>query len=370
MKFLHTADWQMGMRAESVGRLADRVRAERLAAAQRVVEVAREQGAGRILLAGDVFENNAVDRLLVSKVGEILRSFPGEVHVIPGNHDPWTPGCVWEHPVWAEAGNITIHTANAPVDLGDGWLFPCPLREKYSTRDPTSWIDARALEKPAIGLAHGNVEGIPSGEPDYPIARDAAMRCGLDYLALGHWHSFASYEDVDGGCRMAYAGTHETTRFGERDSGNVVLVELAGRGVAPRLTPIRTGALEWRVFEHAVDQPAALEAIARELNGLDHPETTLVRVQLRGILFPEDRPGLRRIEEVLGSRFLFGALDATGLVPAPDGAGWIEALPAGAFREAAFELRARAAQSAAADERAVATQALLQLFDLHERSRL
>jgi DNA repair exonuclease SbcCD nuclease subunit len=69
MKFLHTADWQMGMKADSVGLMAERVRDERLEAAKRVVQSAKEQGAGMILLTGDVFEDNAVDRLLVRKVG-------------------------------------------------------------------------------------------------------------------------------------------------------------------------------------------------------------------------------------------------------------------------------------------------------------
>jgi len=36
MKFLHTSDWQMGMKADSVGLMAERVRAERLEAAKRV----------------------------------------------------------------------------------------------------------------------------------------------------------------------------------------------------------------------------------------------------------------------------------------------------------------------------------------------
>jgi DNA repair exonuclease SbcCD nuclease subunit len=38
MKFLHTADWQMGMRAESVGKMADHVREERLATAPQLIE--------------------------------------------------------------------------------------------------------------------------------------------------------------------------------------------------------------------------------------------------------------------------------------------------------------------------------------------
>ena len=52
MKFLHTADWQMGMRAESVGKMAERVREERLAAAQRVVQAARDHNAEMLLLTG------------------------------------------------------------------------------------------------------------------------------------------------------------------------------------------------------------------------------------------------------------------------------------------------------------------------------
>lgn len=369
MKFLHTSDWQIGMKAESVGRMAERVREERLEAAKRVVQAARDNGAEMIVLTGDVFEDNAVDRLLVRKIGEILRSFPGPVYIIPGNHDPLVPGSVWEHSVWKDAANINVFSKSEPVELDGCVLFPCPLHEKYSTKNPTSWINAKDVTKPAIGLAHGNVEGIPNGEPDYPIPRDAANRLGLDYLALGHWHSFARYDADDGVCRMAYAGTHETTKFGERDSGNVVIVEIAQRGSPPKLTRIKTGRLDWRTVERTIDQPQTLEALVEELGKLDPPDVTLVRVFLAGVLFPEDRHPLVRIEELLASRFLFGSLDTSSLIPAPDGEGWIESLASGSFREAAVKLRSQAAQSANPEQRAVATQALLQLFELHERSR-
>ena len=256
-----------------------------------------------------------------------------------------------------------------PVELESCILVPCPLYEKYSTKNPTTWINAKDVTKPAIGLAHGNVEGIPNGEPDYPIPRDAAARLGLDYLALGHWHSYARYDADDGVCRMTYSGTHETTKFGERDSGNAVLVEIAGRGAPPQLTPVKTGRLDWRTIERTIDQPQSIDPLVAELGHLASPDTALVRVILGGVLFPEDRHALVRIEELLASRFLFGSLDAAALIPAPDGEGWIESLPSGSFREAAVKLRAQAAQSASPDERAIATQALLQLFELHERAR-
>jgi DNA repair exonuclease SbcCD nuclease subunit len=369
MKFLHSSDWQMGMKAEGVGRVAERIREERLEAARRVIQVARDAGAEMIVLTGDTFEDNAVDRLLIRKVGEILKAFGGPVYVISGNHDPMVPGSVWEHGVWSEASNLHVLARAVPVELEHCVLFPCPLREKYSTRNPTSWIQASGCEKVAIGLAHGNVEGLPNGEPDFPIPRDAPTRLGLDYLALGHWHSFARYDGPDGGCRMAYSGTHETTKFGERDSGNAILVEIDGRGVSPRLTPIKTGRLEWRTLELRVDQPHCLQAMAGELDQMPRADSTLVRVALSGVLFPEDRQALARVDELLAGRFLFGSLDTTGLSPAPEGEGWIETLPSGPFRDAALKLRGQASQSLDPQQRAIATQALLQLFELQERAR-
>lgn len=369
MKFVHSSDWQMGMKADAVGRVAERVREERLEAAKRVVQMARNADAEMILLTGDTFEDNAVDRLLIRKVGEILKSFGGPVYLISGNHDPMVPGSVWEHGVWNEASNLHVLARTEPVELERCVLFPCPLREKYSARNPTSWIQAADCGKVAIGLAHGTVEGLPNGEPDFPIPRDAPSRLGLDYLALGHWHSFARYEGPDGGCRMAYSGTHETTKFGERDSGNAILVEIDGRGVSPRLTPLRTGRLEWRTLELRVDQPHCLQAMAGELDQMPRADSTLVRVALSGVLFPEDRQALARVDELLAGRFLFGSLDTTGLSPAPEGEGWIETLPSGPFRDAALKLRGQASQALDPQQRAIATQALLQLFELQERAR-
>ena len=169
---------------------------------------------------------------------------------------------------------------------------------------------------------------------------------------------------------MAYSGTHETTKFGERDSGNAVVVEIEQRGSPAKLTPVKTGRLDWRTIERTVDQPHSLEVLIEELGKIDQPASVLVRVLLEGVLFPEDRQALVRIEELLASRFLFGFLESSRLIPAPDGEGWIESLSSGAFREAAIKLRSQAAQSANPEERAVATQALLQLFELHERSRV
>lgn len=189
MRFLHTADWQIGMKAAHVGAAGERVREARLEAARRVVEVARAEGAEFILVAGDVFEDNAVDRGLVQRTADVLADFKGLVFLIPGNHDPLGPGSVWDHPAWRGRDTLRVLREPEPVDLPGGTLYPCPAREKRSRMDPSAWIDAGDAPGIRVGLAHGTVEGVRQDEPDYPIPRDAAERAGLDYLALGHWHS-------------------------------------------------------------------------------------------------------------------------------------------------------------------------------------
>ena len=369
MKFLHTADWQIGMKAAHVGAVGARVREARLEAARKVIEAAAAHGAEFILVAGDTFEDNGVDRVLVQKAADILGRSAVPVYVIPGNHDPLVPGSVWDHPAWREQEKIRVLKAPEPIEVPGGTLFPCPVLEKHSRKAPTAWIDAAQAGGIRIGLAHGTVEGMPQAAPDHPVPRDAAFRAGLDYLALGHWHSTATYEDPAATARMAYSGTHETTRFGERDSGNVLIVEIPGPGAPPIITPIRTGTLAWLTLEHEVGREGDLARVRTLVEQAENPETTLIEVRLSGLLPGSVGPELARLQEVLESRLLFHRLDTDGLRPAPEDEAWLQGLPQGVLREAALRLRelAAAEPTAASTPEAsprVAAQALMELYAL------
>jgi predicted phosphodiesterase len=357
MRFLHTADWQIGMKATALGEAAARVREERLAAGRRIVEVARQRGADFILIAGDLFEHNGVDRVLVQRVADILGSFSGPVFIIPGNHDPLNRGSVWEHPAWKGWGNLHIVREESPVSVPGGMLYPCPVRESHSGRNPTAWIPAERGETIRVGMAHGTVEGVRQDEPDYPIPRDTAERRGLDYLALGHWHSSALYEAADGAPRMAYSGTPEPTGFGERESGFVLLVEIPGPGAPPALGPVRTGRLEWTTVAEDLRGPGDLTRLRERLEGLVSPDVKLVNVTLSGLLTARERGELDRIEQILSSRFLWGRMDCRRLRSSPEDAAWIADLPAGVIREAAMRL-----QNATDLAPEVAARALMELY--------
>lgn len=369
MRFLHTADWQIGMKAAHVGAAGEHIREQRLKTARRVIVEARKARAEFILIAGDTFENNAVDRLLIQKTADILAGAGMPVYLIPGNHDPYVPGSVWEHPAWGSSRNVRILTENAPVEIPGGILFPCPIREKFSRKDPTRWIQPGTEGEIRIGAAHGTVEGVRQDEPDHPIPRNAAERAGLDYLALGHWHSTARYPGTDGAVRMAYSGTPEPTAFGERDSGNVLIVEIERPGAVPAIETVHTGGLEWREIPREVRTGGDLAALRREIEGIENPAAVLLSLSVSGLMAPEDRAELDRIREIVASRFLYGRMDASRLRPSPADDRWIATLPAGIIRQAGEKLR-RLADPAFAGPRPegvtaeAASRALMELYAL------
>jgi DNA repair exonuclease SbcCD nuclease subunit len=361
MKFLHSADWQIGMKAAHAGTASPRLREARIESAARVVDIARNEGAEFMLLAGDTFENNGIDRSVVQKIADILGGFGGPVYILPGNHDPLDVGSVWEHAVWSSHPDLHILHEARPVILPSGFLFPCPILRTHSNNDPTSWIvddDCHAIR---IGVAHGAIEGNPLIEPSLPIRRDAVTSARLDYLALGHWHSVATYNDLDGAVRMAYSGTHEPTGFRERDSGNVLVVEIAEPGARPEVRTISTSLLRWENMEMMLMERGQLTELRQKIEARPASPAALIEVRLNGLLFAHETIEIARIEQIISSRFLYGRVLTSSLAPAPGDENWVSSLPEGFVRNAGTKLREIANTDADARQRLVAARALREL---------
>jgi len=189
---------------------------------------------------------------------------------------------------------------------------------------------------------------------------NAAQRSGLDYLALGDWHSVKEISDCDGAVRMAYSGTPETTKFGEADSGYVLLVDIEARGARPHIEKRRTGELEWWNLDSEIREVGDLERLKKTVKQRRNSCITLVKLRLTGVLFAVDSRTLEELPDVLSERFLCSQVDDGGLIPAPEDDSWINNLPDGSIREAAERLK-RNSQ----DEKNIAARhALLELYRL------
>lgn len=279
VKFLHTADWQMGMKALQAGNKARDVRAKRFETAAQVAELAKQEEVDFVLLAGDLFEHPDVDETVLRRTVTVLDAFaPIPVFVLPGNHDPLVAGGIWDRQGWRRAGDhVRLLREAAEVQVRDDVaLYPAPLKQKQSTLDPTAWIPARVAgdRRIRIGIAHGALDVLPE-RANFPIAAARAEEAGLDYLALGDWHGFVQHG------RAVYSGTMEQTSFSEKDPGNVVIVGIPSAGAEPVLTTRQVGTLHWRELTPDVRDVTDVENFRRGVLGAGALAAQLLRINLQ-----------------------------------------------------------------------------------------
>ena len=125
----------------------------------------------------------------------------------------------------------------------------------------------------------------------------------------------------------------------------------------PQLRLSGQARLDWVTSERDLREHGDLVRVREYLESLTNPGNALVSVSLSGLLMADERAELDHIEQILGSRFLWGELDASRLRPSPEDETWISNLPPGIIRDAAMRLRDTTGASSE-----IAARALMELY--------
>ena len=305
MKFLHTADWHLGIKYKQLGDKAQQARNIRLKTVEKLIQKAREENVDFILISGDLFDSNQVDRSLLTAVSQIFSDIsPTPIYLLPGNHDPLGRDSLFNDPVWEKLDNLTIFTQPEPYDHGNVTIYPCPVSQKKSKDDPTQWINAQDNPNISIGLAHGNLQVGFIDDANFPIKPERTTISGLDYLALGEWHSLFEQPDSNGIVRTIYPGTPETTKFGEDASGQAVIVEIDVRNSPPQITPIEVGTLSWQKQEKEINSLADVQYLESELNNIPEPENNVILLKVKGVTDQDTISYLAQLEDDYQDKFM------------------------------------------------------------------
>lgn len=369
MKFVHSADWQLGMRrhfldGEAQGRFAQ----DRLDAVAAVGRLAAEHDAAFVAVTGDVFEHNQVDRRTVRRALDVLRGYPDiPVLLLPGNHDPYDAGSVYRTAEFTThcPAQVQVLTDATPVTVDGVEVVGAPWRTKRPLDNPAEAVLA-ALE-PASGagrvlLAHGGVDELAGAFDQAGLLRladlEAAVADGrVGFVALGDRHSATAVGRTG---RVWYAGAPEPTDYDEDNPGAALVVELDGDEVA--VTEHRVG--RW-TFRRETFELAGAEDVARVRRWLDEAADkprTVVKIGLRGTLTLRDRQALEALlEEAADTHAAVERWERhTEVITAPDEADLEQMQVSGFVASALAELR-----EAAADHRdgaGVASDALALLY--------
>jgi len=370
IKFLHTSDWQLGMTRHFLLEGAqERYTQARFDAIRTIGRIAKEEQCRFVVVCGDAFESNQVDRKTVARAMEALKEVPVPVFILPGNHDPLNAASVYRSSTFIERKPAHLHVLENAVPIrvaeevelvGAPWLSKRPVTNPLE--DAINGL-AHADGVCRICLAHGAVDTLApdresAGIISVAMLEQAIAEGKIHFVALGDRHSLTKVGDSG---RIWYSGTPESTDFRETHSGYVHIVEIGDGTVAGK--GIRIG--QWRFIERErVDLNTAddVEALRKSLEEIENKDRTVVRLNLVGSLTLSLSSALQK--NILAAKDVFGAFDVRddALLVWPDDADFANLGFSGFADETVQRLRSKIAEGG--DEGTVAREALMLMLRL------
>jgi DNA repair exonuclease SbcCD nuclease subunit len=343
VKFVHSADWQLGMTRHFLsGEAQSRYSEARLEAIQSIGRLAAEQQCEFVVVAGDVFETNQVGRGVVLPALEAMAACRVPVLLLPGNHDAVNAGSVYRTRAFVDnkPANVTLLEPGETVTLGEVAVVPAAWETRAPDENP---VEAAVRELPAgdglrLLVAHGIVDEMSPQSAQGSVIRlatlEGAVRDGrAHYVALGDRHSVS---EVGTTGRIWYSGTPLVTSYRESRPNCALVVELS----AERVTVHEHEVGEWRFVEQRFDvgDDADVDAVEGWLAGLPDRRRSVVSLSFLGTVSLATKA---RLDDVLDRhREVLAALEVhdrhTDLAVLPDD-GDFDALGLTGFAAAALD---------------------------------
>ena len=331
LRLLHTADVHLGARHTDLGERAAILRERQFAAFRATIDLAIAESVDLFLIAGDLFDSNTQPRRSVERVaaelGRVARASIRTV-IIPGTHDVYDGASIYRSydlAAMARAGGdwITVLTPDQPSVVFpsiDAVVHGRVFDTKRAPRSPLYGLDV-SVDKRAtwkIGMVHGSllIPGKTDGD-EVVFTEDEVARSGLDYLALGHWHS--AIEGRAGSVTYAYSGAPEPVALDQDGAGHVLLVTLDDRGGRRRVSiePRRVGQTRTEALDLDVGRIHSQPDLIDQL-GQRSDSNLALSVRLTG-LYPDDLDlDLDEVERALSPSFLRFRLRDLSIPNVPD----------------------------------------------------
>src|SRR6201996_1374441 len=304
MRFVHTADWQLGMtRHFLAGEAQPRYSAARRDAVAGLRSLVADVGAEFVVVAGDVFEHNQLSPQVVSQSLEAMRAIGIPVYLLPGNHDPLDASSVYTSALFTteRPDNVVVLDRAGIHQVRPGLeIVAAPWRSKAPTTDLVAEVleDLSPASVTRVLVAHGGVDVLDPDRDKPSLIRlaqldDALARGAVHYVALGDKHSLTKVGDSG---RVWYSGSPEVTNFDdvESDPGHVLVVDIDESDPCRAVTVESRRVGHWRfvTMHRQVDNGRDIPDLDMNLDLMTEKDRTVVRLALTGSLTVTDRAAL------------------------------------------------------------------------------
>jgi DNA repair exonuclease SbcCD nuclease subunit len=286
----------------------------------RIIDLALERHADALTIGGDLYEAERAGPQTARFVFAQLARFGGPVFVAPGNHDPYSARALYardDRPpnlrVFAEPAWTSYPLADGVTIYGFGHAPAEPGRPFANAR----------FDRPGVRLAlvHGSDENRcpPGKRATAPFTLAEIVASGATCTLTGHYHGGTVVRDEAGVPRLAYPGSPEPIKFGERGAHGALVVTVENGQVAFEAVELaRTRLIDLDVpLADAASEHFVLGALEAAL--APYGRDDFLRVRLLGTI----APGTRVDRDLIADRFgsAVGAIELADDTIAADYAG-------------------------------------------------
>lgn len=298
LTIVHAADLHL----ETVfteARGGNRRRAGLAEAFARVVDLALERSADVLTIGGDLFEAPRAGPQTARLIFEQFARFGKPVFVAPGNHDPYAAHSLYARDDKPSNVRIFAEPAWLAFPLTDGVTL---YGFGHTPAEPGRPFARARFDRPGVRLAlvHGSDEDRcpPGKRATAPFTTAEVAASGATLALAGHYHG-GYVVDHDGSPLLAYPGSPEPIRFGERGLHGALVVTVGGGAL--RVEPVelaRTRLIDRDVrVDGATNERAVVAVLDSALADLGNDD--YVRVRLQGAV----ASGTRIDRDLLADRY-------------------------------------------------------------------
>ena len=220
MKFIHCADLHLNSYMESLPlEVSLKRREEVLRTFEKMCEYAVNNNVTAVIIAGDFFDKNTVSKQLLQRVKNAINKASNvDFLYLPGNHDSEVFNRLEDFP------------KNLKFFKNDWTYFKysnvciCGIDGSQSKED--LFLDRLNLNKENFNVVvlHGRVAGYNSKEDAEVISIPKYKNKNIDYIALGHYHTYSN-EKLDDRGLFGYSGCLDGRGFDELGEKGFVVID-------------------------------------------------------------------------------------------------------------------------------------------------
>ena len=290
MKFIHCSDIHLDSKMERnlTAAQARERNAEVCATFARMASYATEQGVTAVLIAGDLFDTQRATAQTVGFVLDTIRTSPTvDFLYLRGNHDESS------FEGWDLPENFKT--------FGDSWTYHRYGHVVIAGMELEPEYDTLNLQEDSVNIVtlHGQVSTQAGAEQ---IALPLLKRKHIDYLALGHIHSYQTGKLDDRGT-WSYCGCLEGRGFDELGAKGFVLVDVEEKTIRTEFIPFARRTLEEAKVDitDLVTVSQILAAAETATAGIS--AENLVKITLVGSYTLETQKDLSFLKKMMEGRF-------------------------------------------------------------------